>query len=754
MPPAAWITILHRRACVSPTGHPTGASDMRHAHTAVLILISLTVASRGESKDSVRAAQDLCRRVLPRHADRFEFAVIPLADGRDVFEIDGGGGKVVVRGSTPVAMASGLNWYLKYVCHCHLSWCGVQLNLPDPLPPAPQKVRLVSPHRWRYWFNYCAFSYTLAFWGWPQWERMIDWMALHGVNMPLAVTGQEATWQAVGRRFGLTDREMAEFLPGPAYLPFGWMGCLDGWGGPLPQSWIDDHAELQRKILARERKLGMVPVLQGFTGHVPAALRAKRPQARYRRVSDWAGFPGTTFIDPTDPFFVEFGRAFVEEQTRQFGTDHLYASDTFIEMSPPSSDPAFLAKMGGAVYEAMKAADPLAVWVMQGWIFHNNPKFWQPPQASALFGAVPDDRMILLEMEGESWKRTEAYYGKPWVWTYIQDYGDKVGLHGDLPRIVTRFGGALGSPQRGGLCGLGMIMEGIGYNPIVYDLVTDLTWRDRMPDLEPWVMDFVHRRYGRKLPKAEAAWKLLLESSYRVGDPHDEWVCARPGLTPQVCCGKLEPGYDRRVVARACESLLACTDELGRLDTYTFDVVNVTRQVLCGQAPRCYADLIDAHKAADREALAAAGSRLRDLLRDLDGLLATRSEFLLGRWLEDAKRWGRTDGERRLYEWNARNQITLWGPRDSGLHGYARKQWSGMLAGFYLPRWEIFVQRLDRSLATKQPFDAEGFEKEIREWEEQWTHGTERYPTSPTGDPSATARTLWEKYGRSALETK
>ena len=33
-----------------------------------------------------------------------------------------------------------------------------------------------------------------------------------------------------------------------------------------------------------------------------------------------------------------------------------------------------------------------------------------------------------------------------------------------------------------------------------------------------------------------------------------------------------------------------------------------------------------------------------------------------------------------------RNQITLWGPPDSGLHEYARKQWSGMLTGFYLPR--------------------------------------------------------------------
>ena len=45
-------------------------------------------------------------------------------------------------------------------------------------------------------------------------------MALNGINQPLAVTGQEAVWQAVGRRFGMTDAEIEAFLAGPPYLPF------------------------------------------------------------------------------------------------------------------------------------------------------------------------------------------------------------------------------------------------------------------------------------------------------------------------------------------------------------------------------------------------------------------------------------------------------------------------------------------------------------------------------------------------------
>ena len=186
-----------------------------------------------------------------------------------------------------------------------------------------EKIRRVSPYQYRYCFNFCAFSYTLAWWDWDQWQRMIDWMALHGINMPLAVTGQEAVWQNVYRQMGLTDEQLSDFFVGPGFLPFGWMGCLDGWGGPLPQSWIDSHAQLQQKIVARERELGMTPVLQGFTGHVPAALRERFPEAKFQQLPSWCEFPGTQFVDPSDPLFEQIGKAFIEEQTRLYGTDHL-----------------------------------------------------------------------------------------------------------------------------------------------------------------------------------------------------------------------------------------------------------------------------------------------------------------------------------------------------------------------------------------------------------------------------------------------
>jgi hypothetical protein len=143
------------------------------------------------------------------------------------------------------------------------------------------------------------------------------------------------------------------------------------------------------------------------------------------------------------------------------------------------------------------------------------------------------------------------------------------------------------------------------------------------------------------------------------------------------------------------------------------------------------------------------------LAGDLDDLLATRRELLLGRWLADARVWATTDAERRLFEWNARTQITLWGLPDSALHEYARKEWSGMLRGFYGARWGLFLDRLDAALASGGTFDADRFARDVRVWEDRWTHEVSdeaSCPAAPRGDAVAVARRLFAKYHSTLLD--
>ena len=165
------------------------------------------------------AAAGLVKRLLPKHSERFSFEVIQPDNGRDVFEITTHEGKVIIRGNTGTSMAMGLNWYLKHYCKCNISWCGNNLDLPEKLPEVHPIIRKTSWAKHRYFLNYCCFGYSLAWWDWQQWEQLIDWMALNGINAPLAVTGQEATWQAVCKRLQLSDEQIGNFLAGPPYLP-------------------------------------------------------------------------------------------------------------------------------------------------------------------------------------------------------------------------------------------------------------------------------------------------------------------------------------------------------------------------------------------------------------------------------------------------------------------------------------------------------------------------------------------------------
>jgi alpha-N-acetylglucosaminidase len=705
----------------------------------------------------LEAARALVERVVPGTASHFVLEEIPRVDGLDNFEVESRGGKVVLRGSGGVAIASALNWYLEHVVGVNVSNPLEPMELPSPLPRVRRRARVTTPYRHRYFLNYCTFSYSMAWWGWSEWEKLIDWMALKGVNLPLAITGQEATWQLVLRDIGFNDEQIRNFLVGPAYLPWGWMGNIDLLGGPLPESWIETHIQLERKILARERALGMTPVLQGFTGHVPESITEVVPSATIHQTGDWcAGFGGTWFLDPHDPLFLRMGTAFIERQRELYGTDHHYAADPFNEINPPTRDPEFLEATGRAIYEPMRVADPEAVWVVQAWFLFYKSQFWREPETRALFRGVPDDGMLVLDLYGDGhpvWVEHEAFYGKPWIWNVLYNFGDQVSAHGDLPGIARNLQKAISSPYRGRLEGIGMAMEGIGYNPVIPDFVLDMVWRKRAPVVGSWLHSYVRRRYGEPNALAWRAWQMLLATVYRTAVQTGNVLVERPGFFREGVHYRSYPvvPYDEGKVVRSVAMLLEAAPRLGGSDTFRYDVVNLTRQVLGHLGLPLVKAVEDAFSRRDIAALARAEERIVELLTDLDTLAGTRREFLLGPWLEAAKSWGTTDAERRLYEWNARNIITMWGTRCTegeweDLNLYAHKQWQGMFAGYYLPRWWEFIARLRAALEQDTSFERAPYLDEMCAWEQEWCERTESYPVEPSGDELEVAGELFAKY--------
>jgi len=113
-----------------------------------------------------------------------------------------------------------LHYYLKNFANCQITWNGTNLNLPKTLPVVRKKVQIKTPYKYRYNLNYCTFNYTMSWWNWERWQKEIDWMAMNGINMPLAITGQNPVWSRVYKSLGFTDKDLEGFFSGPAY--FNW----------------------------------------------------------------------------------------------------------------------------------------------------------------------------------------------------------------------------------------------------------------------------------------------------------------------------------------------------------------------------------------------------------------------------------------------------------------------------------------------------------------------------------------------------
>ncbi|HWK06215.1 MAG TPA: alpha-N-acetylglucosaminidase [Puia sp.] len=690
--------------------------------------------------------------------------------GKDVFELESRGQRIVIRGNNGVAIASGLYYYLENYCHCQLTWNGSNMRLPAKLPLVAGKIHRSSPYNYRYYLNYCTFNYSMSWWDWARWEKEIDWMALHGINMPLAITGEEYTWYTVYKEMGFTEEELAAFFSGPAYFSWFWMGNLDGWGGPLTLHWMEGHRDLQAKILERERALGMKPVLPAFTGHVPAAFRQHYPTARLKQTNWKNGFPDTYILDSEDALFAEIGKKFLEKQSLLFGTDHLYSADTFNENEPPSDDPAFLAGLSKRLYEGMQQADPAAIWVMQGWLFYSDRKFWKAPQIKALLDAVPDDHMILLDLAAEIepvWKRTDAFYGKPWIWNMLNNFGGNVNLFGRMDGVASGPALALKDTASRRLAGIGLTMEAIEQNPVIYELMMEHAWQSKPVVVEEWLHKYVRNRYGMESEELLRAWDILRRTVYNgreIRDGAESILTGRPTFDSTTVWTRTKLNYPPQSLLPAWDLFIRASGgqaqkEPGKglneerskgqhplTEGFLFDLTDITRQVLANYALPLQKKWVEAFHAGDSVGFRNYSGQFIELISDMDLLLSTRTDFLLGPWIASARSWGNTPAEKQLYEMNARDLITLWGDANSPLHEYANRQWSGLLNDFYKVRWQKFFSLLESSLEKGVEPDVDAFEKEIRGWEWGWVNEQKSFPVVPSGSSLELCGQLYRKY--------
>ncbi|XP_039259362.2 alpha-N-acetylglucosaminidase-like [Styela clava] len=717
--------------------------------------------------EQTTAVQELLKRIIGDRSKDFQVDVnLTTSSGNDIVIITNPSvGKIKISGTSGVAVAFGFNHYLKYYCNKSITWAEDNLfDLPDPLPSLKSgKLELNAGVKYRYYQNVCTVSYSSVWWNWTRWEREIDWMALNGVNLPLAFTGQEAIWRRVYKQFGCTDQDLANHFAGPAFLAWGRMGNVDGWGGPLPTSWIENQLALQHKILTRMRSIGIIPVLPGFAGHIPEAI-TKLYKVNATRLSSWSHFnctySCTYLLEPTDPLFLKIGKMFIEEQIKEYnGTNHIYNADMFNEMTPRSSDTTYLSETSAAVFNAMKATDKDAIWLMQGWLFRNT-AFWKPDQEKALLTGVPLGKMIVLDLFSESspeYAPTHSYYGQPFIWCMLHNFGGNTGFYGKIDTINKGPAAAL-SFMNSTMIGTGLTPEGINQNYIIYDLMLEVGYFIIPRNITDWVNRFVVRRYASDNLHLQHAWSQLAATIYNdttPGYPTKRTIRGPIVDRPTTNLPEFPRWYDQKSLLTIWDEFMMGLEDVAPIPTVKYDAVDITRQMLQYYHFDAQYALITAFNNKDEAGVNHAAHILLDVIDYMDEILTTEQHFLMGKWVEDARNMGTNDAEKDLYEYNARNQVTLWGPAGE-IHDYASKEWGSLMKYYYKPRWSLFVDRVKECVRTGSHFNHGKFSQDVfNQVEQPFTMDQTLMPYDPIGNPIAVAQKIYKIYrGQGFLNNK
>lgn len=471
-------------------------------------------------------------------------------------------------------LTAGLGHYFKEYCNFTIEWStggragGSHIVIPKDWP-VPIQTSIgeksnsfgdhsvsvsVKRHRtvpWSYLMNVCTHSYSLVWYDWEAWQSLIDGLALRGINMILALTGQEEIQYHVFSQLGVQDHEIRSWFNGPAFLTWsrGQNEYGSGIGGPLPRSFMKTQWHLQREnILPRIRSLGIVGILPAFQGNVPIQIKTLFQDSNITKQGQ------TGWIDALDPLFGRIADMWMKKLIQDFGTDHYYQTDGYFnggtapwmekvvnQGNPhgktgetirenngassdlPSHDENWY-KRGRAAYSGLSRSDPEAVWMYQGFAFVG----WNTKeQASYLKGFVdsaPANRFIIIDMgytqdgQWQMWNNA-SFFGTPFIFTSLYNFGDTDGMRGDLNHVNEDV------PFRAieanaSIVGIGATPEGIDHNPLYFDLLFETNFRyERIENLQHEIALRNHKRYGliREDRKVTLASKLLLESVYSQG---------------------------------------------------------------------------------------------------------------------------------------------------------------------------------------------------------------------------------------------
>lgn len=700
-----------------------------HKHWILLMisLMSFCLPVNANKRGSAKAASEVINRVIGESDIPVKYC---LEDKGELpfFEYSVENGVLNLKGNTCVALCSGFYDYVKKNNLGMHTWSGTNIKLPKSLP-AVEKVHVESGFKNNYYFNVVTFGYSTPYWDWARWEKEIDWMAFHGIDMPLALIANEAIMARVYKKFGFTDKEIDNYFVGPAHLPFLRMGLMEKLDGPLGADWYKRTIDLQHKVLKRMKELGMDPICPAFAGFVPEEIKKYYPNVEVVQ-THWGGAFSNWMISPEDPLFSKISTEYIKEWEKEFGKCEYYISDSFNEMEipfPPKENPEryeLLSKYGDVVYQSIKNANPDAVWVMQGWMFGYQRYIWDYKTLEALVSKVPKGKILLLDLAVDynktvwncevNWDYYKGFFGQPWVYSTIPNMGGKIGWTGVLEFYANGHLESLHSVNRGNLVAYGVAPEGIENNEVIYELLSDARWSREKIDLKDWLKSFSTNRYGTYSSNMEEFWTRSTSSVYSTLEPHPRfnWQ-SRPRVAKWGTIMTNDNFY------LAIEAFLADSENHSDSKFYRDDLAEATAMYVGGKL-EVLSNMIETYYLdGDIDNGQKLEKQFDYLMLGIDKILSVHPTLKLENWLNFAEKAGANEAQKKQYVSNAKRIVTIWGPP---IDDYSARLWSGLIRDYYLPRWKKYFEACRNGV----PF-------EIAEWEKNWVEN-ELLSESPVCD--------------------
>lgn len=658
----------------------------------------------------------------------------------EFFALEDAGEKVRITANSGINLAAGLGWYFKYDCNVHISQVGCSRSMPSPLPKVGKPMRRTTPFSVRYAYNYCALSYTMAFWGAEEWQRELDLLALQGVNVILDITALEEVWRRFLLRLGYTNDEARNFITGPAYYAWFNMANIYGCGGPVPAQFFNDRTALARRNHLFMRKLGMQPVLQGFSGMVPTDIKTHVKDASVILQGLWNGMERPAMLRTNTACYKRLAKVFYDCQKEVFGNiTKFYATDPFHEGGKAGA--MNLSTVGKVIMESLLENDPNAVWILQSW--------GENPSRALVEGIAPwKEHTLILDLYAEKRPHWESFLDReflntPWLYCMLNNFGGRMGLHGHLRTIASEVARAANTAHC--MKGVGITPEATFSNPIIFDLFFETIWTDHEKiepvDLDAWLRAYAVRRYGCCTDSIYHALQLLNDTVYNPelnekgeGAP-ESVVNVRPKLHPKAAStwGNHFIAYEKADFEQAVRFFTDDMDPFLGYEGYRFDLVDFLKQILANTAQEYQKQLDLAYVNRDVIEYRKWADKFQQIILYTDHVLSAEKTFLLGNWLQQAKTLAKNydDFTKQMFEFNARAQITTWAGSEQaanpgGLHDYSNKQWNGLTKDFYFRRWQVWIKKCLDELEGKAPAEPDWFRMENR-----WTWLQNEYPAVP-----------------------